>query len=429
MSQDSLTRVVSVVESSTEQSLHGRHQVALPTWVVQMHDNPISLVSGHGSQVVDSDGNEYLDFFAGIATTISGHSMSSVLEAIRFQSSQIMHSSTLYLIEPMVELAELLLSVTPSSHEKAFFVNSGTEAIDTALMLATNYSNSNTVISMTNAYHGRSFAAVAVTGLPGYSVTELSPFDVRFAPYGDSERFEQLVREIDSDIAAVIVEPIQGVNGFDTPPDKFIQDVRRVCDDHQIVLISDEVQTGFGRTGEAMWGIEAAGVEADLMVMAKGLGNGLPIGAVTGSANLMNSMPGGSISTFGGNHLVTSGALANLEFIVSNDIMRNAREQGQIIRQELESLQSEYRSIIAQVRGKGLMQAVVFSDKNGTARPDLAAAAQTNCKNHGLLVGLGGVDWNVVRLAPPLVISESEARMATNILRVAIGEISQSNIN
>ena len=425
MSQDSLTRAASAIESSTDRSLYKRHQVVLPKWVVQMHDNPISLVSGHGSHVVDSDGNEYLDFFAGIATTISGHSMSPMLEAIRLQSSKILHSSTLYLIEPMVELAELLLSITPSSHEKAFFVNSGTEAIETALMLATNYSNSNTVVSMTNAYHGRSFAAVAVTGLPGYSVTALSPFDVKFAPYGDSEQFERLIRETDSDIAAVIVEPIQGVNGFDTPSDKFIQDLRRVCDDYQIVLISDEVQTGFGRTGEAMWGIEAAGVEADLMVMAKGLGNGLPIGAVTGSADLMNSMPGGSISTFGGNHLVTSGALANLEFIINNDLTRNAREQGQIIRHELESLESKYRSTIAQVRGKGLMQAVVFADRDGTPRPDLAASVQTICKDHGLLVGLGGVDWNVVRLAPPLIIPESEARLAMNTLRIAIGELSQ----
>jgi 4-aminobutyrate aminotransferase len=387
-----------------------------------MHDNPISLVSGHGSHVVDSDGNEYLDFFAGIATTVSGHNMRSMLEAIRAQSSKILHSSTLYLIEPMVELAELLLSTTPSSHEKAFFVNSGTEAVDTALMLATNYSSSNSVVSMTNAYHGRSFAAVAVTGLPGYSVTALSPFDVQFAPYGDSEQFERLVQESDSDIAAVIVEPIQGVNGFDTPPDKFLHDVRRVCDSHQIVLISDEVQTGFGRTGEAMWGIEAAGVEADLMVMAKGLGNGLPIGAVTGSADIMNSMPGGSISTFGGNHLVTSGALANLQFIINNNLMGNAREQGHAIRHELESLGSEYGPIISQIRGKGLMQAVVFADEDGTARPDLASSVQTGCKDRGLLVGLGGVDWNVVRLAPPLIVSEGEVQIAMNTLRIAINE-------
>ena len=387
-----------------------------------MHDNPISLVSGRDSHVVDSEGNEYLDFFAGIATTISGHSSHAILDAIRLQSSRILHSSTLYLIEPMIELAELLLSITPSSHDKAFFVNSGTEAIDTALMLATNYSKSNSVVSMTNAYHGRSFAAVAVTGLPSYSVTALSPFDVQFALYGDSEGFERLVQEFDGEIAAVIVEPIQGVNGFDTPSDKFLQNVRRVCDSYQIVLISDEVQTGFGRTGEAVWGIEAAGVEADLMVMAKGLGNGLPIGAVTGSADIMNSMPGGSISTFGGNHLVASGALANLQFIINNDLMRNASVQGQVIRRELEALRAEHRSIISEVRGKGLMQAVVFATEDGTARPDLASSVQTACKDRGLLVGLGGVDWNVVRLAPPLIVSEGEARIATDVLGIAIKE-------
>ena len=423
VSQDSPARAVSAAELSTVGSLHKRHQAVLPAWVVQMHDNPISLVSGHGSHVVDSDGNEYLDFFAGIATTVSGHGMSAVLEAIRSQSSKILHSSTLYLIKPMVELAELLLSTTPSSHEKAFFVNSGTEAIDTALMLATNYTGSNSVISMRNAYHGRSFAAVAVTGLPGYSATALSPFNVQFAPYGDSEQFERLVQESDSDIAAVIVEPIQGVNGFDTPPDEFIQNIRKVCDRNHIVLISDEVQTGFGRTGEAMWGIQAAGVEADLMVMAKGLGNGLPIGAVTGSADIMDSMAGGSISTFGGNHLVTSGALANLEFIIDNDLMGNALKQGQAIRLELESLRSEYTSIISQVRGKGLMQAVVFANKDATARPELAASVQATCKDHGLLVGLGGVEWNVVRLAPPLIVSAEETQKAMRTLRIAIEKL------
>ena len=422
MSQGSLAGAASATEWPTAHSLDKRHQAALPTWVVQMHDNPISLVSGRDSHVVDSEGNEYLDFFAGIATTISGHNSHSILDAIRLQSSRILHSSTLYLIEPMIELAELLLSITPSSHDKAFFVNSGTEAIDTALMLATNYSKSNSVVSMTNAYHGRSFAAVAVTGLPGYSVTALSPFDVQFALYGDSEGFERLVQECDGEIAAVIVEPIQGVNGFDTPSDKFLQNVRRVCDSYQIVLISDEVQTGFGRTGEAMWGIEAAGVEADLMVMAKGLGNGLPIGAVTGSADIMNSMPGGSISTFGGNHLIASGALANLQFIINNDLMGNASVQGQVIRRELEALRAEHRSIVSEIRGKGLMQAVVFATEDGTARPDLASSVQTACKDRGLLVGLGGVDWNVVRLAPPLIVSEGEARIATDVLGIAIKE-------
>jgi 4-aminobutyrate aminotransferase len=262
-----------------------------------------------------------------------------------------------------------------------------------------------------------------VTGLSDYSATALSPFNVQFAPYGDSEKFERLVQESDSDIAAVIVEPIQGVNGFDTPPDKFIQDIRGVCDRNQIVLISDEVQTGFGRTGEAMWGIQAAGVEADLMVMAKGLGNGLPIGAVTGSAEIMDSMPGGSISTFGGNHLVTSGALANLEFIINNNLVGNAFEQGQVIRSELESLRSEYELIISQVRGKGLMQAVVFASKDGTARPEYATSVQTTCKENGLLVGLGGVEWNVIRLAPPLIVSGDEAHAAMNTLRIAIEQL------
>jgi len=418
-------------------SLRDRHQQVIPSWVDQMYAEPLSLVSGNGAVVTDSEGNDYLDFFAGIATTVSGHALPEMVEAVRRQVGTIVHSSTLYLIEPMVELAELLISITPASQQKAFFVNSGSEAIDTALMLATNFRQSNQVISMRQGYHGRSFGAVAVTGQKGYSATSMSPLNVQYASYGSCYRcpFDQtyptcavacakdlrnvIEAQTAGDVAAVLVEPIQGVNGFVTPPPEFFPILRQICDEYGILLISDEVQTGFGRTGEAMWGIEAVGVEADLMVMAKGLGNGLPIAAVTGRADVMDSMPAGSISTFGGNHLATVGALANVRFIVENNLVVNAKARGVTVRATLDRLAERFPHAIGEVRGKGLMQAIELADLDRQPRADLAGAVQEACKDNGLLVGKGGVGWNVVRLAPPLIVTDAQTVEAMAILETA----------
>ncbi|MDH3752858.1 MAG: aspartate aminotransferase family protein [Acidimicrobiia bacterium] len=431
-------------DSTVVPSLLERHRRVLPHWVDQMHEEPISLVSGDGAMVTDADGREYLDFFGGITTIISGHNLAPMVEAVRDQIGRIAHSSTLYLIEPMVELAELLVSMTPDRHEKVFFVNSGSEAVDTALMLATNHRGSNQVISMRQGYHGRSFGAVAVTGQRGYSASSLSPLDVQFASYGgcfhcpfslsypscDVACATDLRNVIEAQtagpIAALIVEPIQGVNGFVTPPPEFLPTIRSICDEYDILLVSDEVQTGFGRTGQAMWGIEAAGVEADLMVMAKGLGNGLPIAAVVGPADVMDAMGAGSISTFGGNHLVTAGALANLRYLIDNDLMTNARVQGDTMASALTELAGRHPEIIGEVRGVGLMQAVEFADPDRTPRPDLAAAVQEACKAAGLLIGKGGVHWNVSRLAPALIVDDAQIREAMEILAAAVATVAGS---
>jgi 4-aminobutyrate aminotransferase-like enzyme len=168
-----------------------------------------------------------------------------------------------------------------------------------------------------------------------------------------------------------------------------------------------------------MWGIEAVGVEADMMIMAKGLGNGLPIAAVTGRADVMDSMPAGSISTFGGNHLATAGALANVQFIVANDLVANAKGRGATVRATLDRLAGRFPDCIGEVRGKGLMQAIELADADRRPRADLAAAVQEACKDNGLLVGKGGVEWNVVRLAPPLIITEAQTVEAMDILEAA----------
>ncbi len=426
-------------DGAGNQTLKARHARVIPHWVDQMYAEPLELVSGQGVMVTDANGVEYLDFFAGLATTATGHNLPELVEAVTAQLGKIIHSSTLYLIRPMVELAELLVSLTPPMQEKAFFVNSGTEAVDAALLVATSFRRSHQIIAMRHSYHGRSFSAVAVTGNRGYSATNLTPFNVQYAPYAYCYRCPfhltypscdvACARDLDTviktqtagDIAALIIEPIQGVNGFVTPPPEFFPIIREICDRHGILLISDEIQTGFGRTGEALWGIEADGVDADLMVMAKGLGNGIPIAAVLGRADVMDSLTAGSISTFGGNHLASTAALANVNYIAGHDLVGNAAKQGATIREALLGLQRRYPDAIGDVRGKGLMQAIELADADvhRTPRADLAAQIQEACRERGLLVGKGGIDWNVIRLAPPLVVDDSHVGEALRILSEA----------
>ena len=424
-------------------SLLSRHHAVIPMWVDQMYEKPLELVRGEGCRVWDADGNEYLDFFGGIVTTVTGHQLPPMVEAITAQAKQILHSSTLYLIRPMVELAELIVEITPPRIEKVFFVGSGTEAVEAALLVATNFRRSNQVISMRQGYHGRSFTAVGVTGQRGYSPTSLSPLNVQYAPYAYCYRCpfhltypecgvacgEDLRTVIEAqtsgDVAAVIVEPIQGVNGFVTPPPEFFPIIREICDEYGILLISDEVQTGFGRTGEAFWGIESYGVEPDLMIFAKGLGNGLPIAAVAGPADVMDSLGSGSISTFGGNHLVTTGALANVRYLRDEGLQSNAAAQGQRVREMIDGLAARHPDIIGEVRGKGLMQGIEFADQDEkhTPRADVAGDVQEACRRRGLLVGKGGIHWNVLRISPPLVVTRDDVDEAMGTLTEAVTEV------
>jgi 4-aminobutyrate aminotransferase len=427
----------------TEPSLHERTRRVFPHWMEQLYDEPVELVRGEGARVWDGEGREYLDFFGGIVTTIAGHRPAAMVDALRRQLDAIIHSSTLYLIRPMVELAERLVELTPDGLDTVFFVNSGSEAVEAALLVATTFRRSNQVISFRQAYHGRTFGAVAVTGQRGYSATSFSPLNVQYAHYANCLRCpfgkeptscaiacvddlrEVVASQTAGDVAAVIVEPVQGVNGFIDPPAAFLQGIRAICDEHGILLIADEVQTGFGRLGDSFWGLGSAGVTPDLMVVAKGLGNGLPVAAVIGRSDVMNSLTAGSISTFGGNHLVTAGALAVVEHIVSGDLMGNARARGIRLAAGLQHLGAAYADSIVEVRGRGLMQALELADRDAalTPRPDLASALQDACRQRGLLVGTGGVAWNVLRLSPPLSIADDDVDEALGVLTAACADV------
>jgi 4-aminobutyrate aminotransferase len=412
----------------THESLHQRHKAVMPSWIALNYAEPIALERGDGMRVWDAEGNEYLDFFGGILVTMSGHNVPEIVEAIKDQASKMMHSSTLYLVEPAIELAELIADLAPMDDPKVFFTTSGTEANDTALLLATSYRRSNQVLAMRNSYHGRSFSSVAITGNRGWSSSSLSPVNVVYLDGGYLYR-NQLKHLSDSDynrawaddlrtvietttagdVACLIAEPIQGVGGFTLPPDGFYGALEEVLDEFGILFVSDEVQTGWGRTGDNFWGIEAHGVTPDIVTFAKGIGNGLSIGGVIARSEIMDSIQANSISTFGGNPLSAAGALANLRFALDHDLQSNARKVGEHLLRNMRDLAARHDSI-GDVRGKGLMLGIEFVDpERTTPAPRIAARVLDECRARGLLVGKGGLYNSVIRFAPPLVVTLEEA--------------------
>jgi len=405
-----------------------RHREVLPSWMALYYQEPISIVRGEGRRVWDAEGNDYLDFFGGILTTMTGYNVPAVVEAIRDQAGKMLHTSTLYLIESQIELAEKIADLSGVPDAKVFFTNSGTEANDAALMLATQYRRSNQVLAMRNSYHGKSHSAVAITGNASWSATSLSPFQVTYvyggyklrSPFGhlpDDQFIEACVNDLRDlliiatagDVACLIAEPIQGVGGFATPPDGFYGAMKDVLDEHGILFITDEVQTGWGRTGEHFWGYQAHDLVPDILTFAKGVGNGLALAGVVARAEIMDSLQANSISTFGGNPLATAGGLANLDYLLEEDLQTNSQKVGQQLRSRIDDL-SEETEVIGEVRGKGLMIGIELVVPGGM-RPAgaTAAAVMEEAKSRGLLVGKGGLHGNVLRIAPPLSITQEEA--------------------
>ena len=426
--------------------LLGRHTEVLPSWMALYYEDPIALVDGEGRHVTDAEGNEYLDFFGGILTTMSGYRIPAVVNAIKRQADKMLHTSTLYLIESQIELAERIAGLSGIPDAKVFFTNSGSEANDAALMLATQYRQSNQVLAIRGSYHGRSHSAVAITGQKSWSATSLSPFNVIYvhggyklrSPFGhlpDDEFTAACVADLRDllaiatagEVAAMIVEPIQGVGGFATPPDGFFGAMKEVLDEqnpvfveHGILFISDEVQTGWGRTGEHFWGYQAHDLTPDILTFAKGLGNGLAMAGVVARPDVMDSLKANSISTFGGNPLATAGALANLEYLLENDLQTNAYKVGSQLKNGLHNIAEDVPEII-EVRGKGLMLGVEFGDPvSGSPNAELTAEVMEQARAEGLLVGKGGLYGNTLRIAPPLSITEEEANEGLDKLRNAI---------
>lgn len=431
----------------TEATLYQRHRAVLPNWLTLYYEEPIEIARASGRRVTDSEGRTYLDFFGGILTNAIGYDVPEISDAIRAQlDTGVLHTSTLYLIHKQVELAEQIAELSGIPDAKVFFTNSGTEANETALMLATQYRRSQQILALRNSYHGRAFATVGITGNRGWSASSLSPVDVSyvhggyryrgpFANYSDEDYIAACVDDLrdvldtttSGDVAALIAEPIQGVGGFSVPPDGMLGAFKEVLDSYGILLISDEVQTGWGRTGEHFWGIQAHGVTPDAMTFAKGLGNGLAIGGVVARGELMDCLGANSISTFGGNPVATAGAKATLDYLLDNDLQGNAAKIGDKLMRGLRAI-GERNPVVGDVRGKGLMMGVELV-RPGGKQPSPAAAATVleRTRERGLLVGKGGLHGNVLRLAPPMTLTSDEADEALGILgeSLAIAESEQ----
>ncbi|MFG2058423.1 aspartate aminotransferase family protein [Micromonospora sp. NPDC048930] len=424
--------------------LLARHRSVLPNWLALYYDQPIEIATAHGRRVTDREGRTYLDFFAGILTNAIGYDVAEISDALRAQiDTGVLHSSTLYLIKSQVELAEKIAELSGIPDAKVFFTNSGTEANETALMLATQHRRSEQVLALRNSYHGRAFATVAITGIRGWSASALSPIKVSwvhggyryrspFRDLSDADYIKACVADLRDiietttagDVACMIVEPIQGVGGFTTPPDGLFGEFKKVLDEYGILLVSDEVQTGWGRTGEHFWGIQAHDVVPDAITFAKGLGNGLAIGGVVARAGLMDCLGANSISTFGGNPLATTGALASLTYLLEHDLQANAGRLGSRLLDGLRAVAAAH-PVVGDVRGKGLMIALELVGPDGAPNPAAAVALLEETRERGLLVGKGGLYGNVIRLAPPMTLTPAEADEALEILTQSIEAVAK----
>lgn len=427
---------------TTTEDLLARYRSVLPGFVSPLYADPISIDRGQGSYVWDLEGNRYLDYFGGVLTTMVGHALPEVVAAVQEQAAKVMHTSTLYLSEPMIQLAEEIAAVSGIPDAQVFFTTSGSEANDMALLLATSYRKSNQVLAMRNSYHGRSFTAQAITSHSSWSSTSISGLSVNFVQGGyrlrspfrdlDDEAFTQacvadLVQLLDmasaGDVACLIAEPIQGVGGFATPPDGFFGSFGKVLAERDILFISDEVQTGWGRTGEHFWGYQAHGIVPDMLTFAKGVGNGITLAGIVARKEIMDTIGVLSFSTFGGNPLSTAAGLATLRYVLANDLQANAHTMGQRLTQAIGPA-CEQADWVAELRGKGLMQAIETVHPD-SIEPDPARANRLleGAKERGLLVGKGGLYGNCIRLTPMLNVTESEIDEAAEILVEVIAEI------
>lgn len=425
-------------ETGGMSELLSRHRAVMPSWLPLYYESPLEITGGKGARVTDADGNTYLDFFTGIVTNMLGYDVAEVREAVERQIARgVVHTSTLYLIRSQVELAERIARLSGIPDAKVFFTNSGTEANETALLLATYARGSDEVLAMRGSYHGRSFGTVAVTGNRAWKNSSLSPLNVHYlhgtdhaAPafrgMTDREYVEACVADLRDvldtaapNVACLIAEPVQGVGGFAMPPDGLYAAYKEVLDEHGILFVSDEVQTGWGRTGTSFFGIGNHGVAPDAMTFAKGLGNGFAVGGVVARGDLMDRLGALGVATFGGNPVSMAAAGATLDYVLEHDLQGNARRQGALILEGLRALTS--LPSVRDVRGKGLMFAVEMADPaTGAPSSPLAAKVLEATRERGLLVGKGGVHGNVLRMAPPMTLSQEEAVEGRDVLLDAV---------
>ncbi|MBI4880557.1 MAG: aspartate aminotransferase family protein [Planctomycetes bacterium] len=432
----------SSAERISAEAVNRKHKEFLLPAVANYYQEPLVLESGRGLRVRDVAGREYLDFFGGILTISIGHCDPRVTGPLKAQIDRLGHVSSLYPTLPVVELAEKLARITPGDLKKSFFTASGTEADETAVMLAQVFTGAHEIIALRYGYSGRSLLAQALTAhAPWRAVpTQVAAVKHALAPYcyrcplGQSypscevrcaADIEELIRTTTlGAVAGFLAEPIMGVGGFIVPPPEYFPMAVDIVRKHGGVFICDEVQTGFGRTGGKMFGIEHWGVRPDIMTMAKGVANGLPLGVTIATERIANAFKKLSISTFGGNPLSCAAANATIDVIEREHLAANAQAQGRRLRAGLEELQERFPEIVGEVRGMGLMQALELVRnelaRDRTPNPEAVLRLFEETKKRGLLIGRGGLSGNVLRISPPLTVGASEVEEALGVLRESL---------
>ena len=432
------------MEQVRQESLEKQKRFLFPA-IATYYSEPLVLARGKGLHLYDTEGREYLDFFGGILTIIAGHCNDKITDALVEQARTLQHASTLFLTAPQLELAEKLASITPGRLQKSFFTNSGTEANEMAIQTARAYTGRHEVVALRHAYSGRSALAMSITGqyawrTGGPGLTGIAhahnaycyrcPFE---KTYPDCELIcardmEEMIQTATSgQLAAFIAEPIQGVGGFVTPPKEYFSIVAEIIRRYGGIFISDEVQTGLGRTGGKWFGIEHWGVQPDIITAAKGLGNGLPVGATIATPEIADAFKGLTISTFGGNPVATRAAKATIDWIESEGLLENARAVGQYLRESLVELQDRHL-IIGDVRGMGLMQALELVRDRKTKQPAVEEIRRLMdlTKDNGLILGKGGLYGNVIRISPALTCTRRDVDDAIRLLDLSLNQLRQA---
>ncbi len=393
-----------------------KHKEFLFPAVANYYAEPIALVKGEGEYVWDDAGNRYLDCFGGVLTVSIGHANPKVNAAIIEQTRTISHTSTLYGNKPQSDFAEKLAEISPGKLKKSFFTSSGTEADDTAVLAAKLATGRQEIIVLRHSYSGRSATALSSIGHSTWKpvASQVAGISHAPAPYcyrcpfkleypscnvACADDVEELIQTTTTgEIAAFMAEPILGVGGFIVPPKEYFGKVAEITRNHGGLFIADEVQSGWGRTGDKWFGIEHWGVEPDIITSAKGMANGVPIGWTIATSDVADAFPGLTFSTFGGNPVSMAAGLAVVNFIEEEDLRTNARVVGGYFREKLEELQDKH-PVIGDVRGIGLMQAIELVKDRKTKEPAPEAVLKVfeETKRQGVLIGKGGLYGNVIR--------------------------------
>jgi len=429
--------------SKTQELLDKQKQYLFPavSRLLYYGDEPLAVSHAKDQWLWDVEGNRYLDFFGGILTVSVGHCNDEITAATIEQLQKVQHTSTLYLNEITIKTAEKIAKITPGRLQKCFFSNSGTEADEMAVLTARMYTGNSDIIALRHAYSGRSVAMMSITAHSPWRLGNVfdgaikhvrSPYTYR-APLGMSEDElldlcvedlqEMIATCTNGKIAAFMAEPIQGVGGFITLPKNYFKRILPIVKAAGGLLIIDEVQTGWGRTGKYWCGIEHWGVEPDIITFAKGIANGAPVGCTVTTPEIAEAVAGLTLSTFGGNPVAMATAYATLNYIDKHRLWENAETQGARLRERMEHMKARY-DFIGDVRGMGLMQGFEFVVPGSkTPNPQKATALIAAARKHGLLIGKGGLYGNTIRIAPHLNVSSHDLEAGCDLIEKALKDI------